>query len=628
MTHDLAPGHPGPESVDIESAGARSAGISRPASVRPPPSPRYRPSPSYRVAALAGLLVLMAGLVVVALLADATRTRGVEEERLAVLSDLGTIRARLERSLAIASHRGEGLIADIALSGDITQERFDRFARDILVDPGVLRHVGLSQGLVVRYIHPLAGNEAALGLDYATIPQQMVGIQQAIDSRSAVMVGPTTLAQGSQALVIRRPVFLSPPDQLPRTGPFWGILSLVLDLDKLLGDAGLLNPDSPLEIALRNSDAIAGEPVMIHGRADLFDTAARVSLNVTIPHSRWDLTARPRQGWGKLHDDQVGAIWIGGLVLSLLLASLTFAGIRLIAARRSIEDGLLEARQRADSALDALRSTRQTLAQAERLSSLGALVESVTHEVSNPLGAGITASTHLEEATRIIDQKFRDNALSRADLSEYLNTARTVSELTARNLTRAAALIESFKQVAVDQTSDVRRPFDMATWLKEVQIALNPRLRRAGHTMVVTCAEGIVMDSRPGILFQVLTELTGIAQCDGLIPGKPGRIELTVRAGSDNKVTIVFRDNGRGLGTRVTEIFARPPSPLPQAQTTGPLAEIGNPASMDDREWQVLRALQHCRTLVNGPLMGGLYVRSALEQGTAVTLVLPRILEA
>ncbi|MCF8481555.1 MAG: CHASE domain-containing protein [Rhodospirillum sp.] len=541
---------------------------------------------------------------VILVVARSEHVQSLREERTEILRDLALLRAGLEREITIASSLGSVLMADVAITGHMDSKRFDLLSREILAGSRVLRHVGLSEGMVVRWVSPLAGNESAIGLNYRDVPAQLKGVLKAIDIRSTVLAGPLTLAQGTQALVVRRPIFLSPPNRMPRSGPFWGILSLVLRTDTLFRGAGLLEPDLPMMVALRHAGSTDPKAVFL-GSADLFADPEAVILPVSLPEGQWDLVGRPKGGWGKRDGSGPEPLVFFGTLLALIAGAAAFGGVTWLDRKREAERAMRDAKIRAEQVLDELTKARAELAQAERLSSLGALVESVTHEVSNPLGASLTAATFLEEATQDLEKRFHGNTLRRQDMEEFLGNARRVSDVTARNLTRAAQLIESFKQVAVDQASDARRSLDLRSWLEDVRVSLTPRLNRTHHVLEVHCPDGVIMDTRPGALFQVITLLV-IGALDTVGESKARmvlRLSVTVETG--NKVALVFQDESLPL------------APEDMAVLTEGGVLVGGGAH---------RGFVSCRSLVTGPLMGSLSGRSGTDRGNTLVIRLPRVL--
>nr|WP_247886884.1 ATP-binding protein [Azospirillum sp. SYSU D00513] len=173
---------------------------------------------------------------------------------------------------------------------------------------------------------------------------------------------------------------------------------------------------------------------------------------------------------------------------------------------RSAEE-VFNAMQALERAYADLTQTQASLVQAEKMASLALLVAGVAHEINTPVGIAYGCATHLTARTRALTEAFEGGALRRSELSSYVETANEATRLIQQNLTRAAELIQSFKQVAVDQTSQERRVFELRGYLEEVVTSLGPQLRRGAQRVAVDCPDGIVMDSYPGALSQVVTNL-------------------------------------------------------------------------------------------------------------------------
>jgi len=212
---------------------------------------------------------------------------------------------------------------------------------------------------------------------------------------------------------------------------------------------------------------------------------------------------------------------------------------------------LLEAKESAERALAELKATRRQLLEADKMASLGQLVAGVSHEVNTPLGVAVTASSHLAERSRILQNQLAKDALSRSDLEAYLDETRDAGAMIERNLERAAHLIRSFKQVSVDRTSDGRRRFELATQISELIDSLRVSWKRRPVTLSVECPSGIELDSFPGALGQVLTNLIQNALLHAFDPEEPGEMRITAKNMDASTVEIVFEDNGKGM-TQVT----------------------------------------------------------------------------
>lgn len=213
---------------------------------------------------------------------------------------------------------------------------------------------------------------------------------------------------------------------------------------------------------------------------------------------------------------------------------------------RRAEEEALSASAAAAQAYEELRQAQDSLVQAERLASLGGLVAGVAHEINTPVGITLTSASVLAEATERVRRDMNAGAVKKSELIAYLDTAGESVQLITANANRAAQLIQSFKQIAVDQTHEERRTFVLRDYIEEVVMSLHPRIKKTRIRVEVDCDRGIRIDSYPGAFAQVLTNLTMNALIHAFGPNDEGRMTIAVRQ-QGGCIELVFGDNGRGI---------------------------------------------------------------------------------
>ncbi len=282
--------------------------------------------------------------------AVAERERGLE--RTGVLEKLATVRARLEGALVGNLLLIQGLTGPLALEPDMDRVRFEALSRELLAQPNQLRNVAAARDLVITHMYPLEGNEAALGLDYRRVPTQREAALRARDTRGLVVAGPVDLVQGGRGLIGRAPVFLTPAGGAPGAGPFWGLVSAVIDLEALLAHAGVLDRESGLTVALRGVDGTGPAGDVFHGDPALF-TSGAVTLDVALPGGSWQIAALPSAGWTV----SPAAVWpVRGVtvLVAIVLAHLVWLGGRQRQERARARRYLDRSRRRMADAIESL----------------------------------------------------------------------------------------------------------------------------------------------------------------------------------------------------------------------------------------------------------------------------------
>ena len=188
-----------------------------------------------------------------------------------------------------------GLPGLISINPNLSQKQYQTAVQHLLDDHSELRNIALAPDLVIRYMYPIKGNEAAIGLDYRKLPSQFAAVNKAHVTRQLVLAGPVKLVQGGTGLITRLPVFIK-KDQKET---FWGIVSAVIDADLLFKRSGLLDDNLAIDIAIRGKDSLGSDGDVFFGNPDLFKHS-KLEHTLELPYGSWQLAARPKEGWTTL----------------------------------------------------------------------------------------------------------------------------------------------------------------------------------------------------------------------------------------------------------------------------------------------------------------------------------------
>lgn len=257
-------------------------------------------------------------------------------------------------------------------------------------------------------------------------------------------------------------------------------------------------------------------------------------------------------------------------------------------------------------ALQNLRLTQSELIRSEKLAALGGMVASVAHEINTPVGNALTVSTTLSDKANEFRDVVQGEKLRRSQIVEFCGTLDKAVTLITGNLHRAAELVGSFKRVAVDQTSESRRRFDLAEVTGEVVAMIRPAHKHSSHRLSIAIPAGVRLDSYPGIYGQVITNLINNAYIHAFEGREGGSIRVALTAEDDETVALVVADDGTGI----------PPEHLQRIFDPFFTTKFGKGGSG--------LGLHLVYVMVTRTLGGRIDVTSTADTGTAFTVTLAR----
>ena len=248
-------------------------------------------------------------------------------------------------------------------------------------------------------------------------------------------------------------------------------------------------------------------------------------------------------------DEKVGVqsfllVLMLGLFVSVCLTVVVI--MRWARQKAQLSEKLTKTVSELDSANKRLMSTQEQLVDSEKLAALGGIVAGVAHEINTPIGIAVTSSSLVADKLKEIREMLDSGTISRAKVTKLMEEMHESTILLCNNIERAKSLIFSFKQVSADQISEGKRSFNLATYLDEICRNLNHLLKKGRHHIEITCPQDLSMNSYPGALSQVMTNLVVNSVEHGFEGMQEGVIEIAI-SHEEETIQIEYKDNGKGI---------------------------------------------------------------------------------
>jgi two-component system sensor histidine kinase ChiS len=514
-------------------------------------------------------IIALGGIAMADFYRESARTNAVEK--------LNPLRASMQRILSQDIQLIRGMIGYVRARPDLSQAEFELVASDVLEGAADhVRNIALAKDLVISHMYPMAGNQAALGLNYRTTESQRDAVIQVINTDQIVVAGPLSLQQGGTGLIARFPIRTR---ALPgQQSDLWGIASLVIDFPSFLSEAGWFDVESEYRMALTGRDGDVSDDGIFWGDPNI-RTEKPVSLDVIVgPSGLWHIYAVPVGGWST-NLDILPWFALAGLALLGVFTFLSVVRYRLGCERVRSSMALIRALERAQAA-NAAKSSFMAV---------------MSHELRTPLNAIIGFSELLEHAPR--NSPIWDKA------EQYVGDIKQSGQF-------LLAIINDILDLSRVESGrhDLRlEPFDVCRLIEIAAKRLNGSLQEAGQSLHFHQA---------GIPFEAVGDRRAFQQIiSNLISnsvkyaGEGAEVAITVDPRGPDAIMVTVSDNGVGVPTeKLTDIL----EPFVQASSSYS-RQVGGTGL----------GLAICKSLARA-MSGRFEVQSGTGKGFTARLTLPR----
>ncbi|NCC76165.1 MAG: sensor domain-containing diguanylate cyclase [Clostridia bacterium] len=221
------------------------------------------------------------------------------QNKLVASQEINTVAANIQTLLNVSMQYADFFNMLIENDPDLEQQEIDTFAQAILERNDLIDNVSLAPKGIVEYIHPLEGNEAAIGHNLLADPERRDHILKTIEIEGSVAQGPVLAVQGGWKIFNRRAVFVGEG----ANREFWGLSTITLDFGKIL-QAFDLEPEKDGYLYGMRVKKADGHNDFFWGHSDLFDEDTDAIIEtIGLPGEQWELAIYPVTGWDSGYTD-------------------------------------------------------------------------------------------------------------------------------------------------------------------------------------------------------------------------------------------------------------------------------------------------------------------------------------
>jgi C4-dicarboxylate-specific signal transduction histidine kinase len=210
-----------------------------------------------------------------------------------------------------------------------------------------------------------------------------------------------------------------------------------------------------------------------------------------------------------------------------------------------------------ECALEKLQQTQGKLIESEKMACLGGLVSGIAHELNTPIGVCITSSSYLYDSTTLFHQQYIEGTLDETDCETFIYTNKDSMKLIISNLNKCSDLIQYFKKISVQQSSEKPEKLMIKKCVDESVMNTRIHFKNIQSKSIVNCPNALQVQHVSSVLHEIVMNLVMNSLQHGNDKATNEVIEINIDISkSRNMVKLIYWDSGKGIDiSNIDKIF-------------------------------------------------------------------------
>lgn len=228
---------------------------------------------------------------------------------------------------------------------------------------------------------------------------------------------------------------------------------------------------------------------------------------------------------------------------------------KLLLLKSELEKLVKERTAELENSITEIKFMQEKLIESRKLTAMSGLVKGLSHEISTPIGTGLTTASFIDMCINRLIEDIESNKLTRKGLNTLIYELKEGITSINSSLKKASDLINAFKELDKDSTVKKVKSIELYKSVEEAIACFSSEIKRLGINVNVIVPRHIRFFGDSVAMYLIFENLISNSLSHGFTDVEQGEISITAEAQEDF-IDICYSDNGHGMSEEmISKIF-------------------------------------------------------------------------